>query len=328
MRLAHPWLLLLLLLVPLIFYRERARRSAVEAALRVPDMVALRAAGSSLRTRFVRLLPYLETAALILCVLILARPQSGVREREVLSEGIDIVLAMDISGSMKAMDLKPNRLIAAKEVAKSFVEGRQGDRIGLVVFAADSFTQCPLTLDYGVLRDLIDQVDFGVIEDGTAIGMGIANASNRLKDSKAKSKVIILLTDGVNNAGRVDPVTAARLAEALGIRIYTVGAGVEGEAPYPVDDPVFGRRTMMVRSTIDEKTLGSIAEITGGEFFRARDEGTLKSIYERISTMEKTTVESREFVRYDELGPIMLLPAFILLAGVLLLESTLFLKVP
>ncbi len=328
MRLAHPWLLLLLLLVPLIFYRERARRSAVEAALRVPDMEALRAAGSSLRTRFVRLLPYLETAALILCVLILARPQSGIREREVLSEGIDIVLAMDISGSMKAMDLKPNRLIAAKEVAKSFVEGRQGDRVGLVVFASDSFTQCPLTLDYGVLTDLIDQVDFGVIEDGTAIGMGIANASNRLRESKAKSKVIILLTDGVNNAGRVDPITAARLAKALGIRIYTVGAGVEGEAPYPVDDPVFGRRTMMVRSTIDEKTLGSIAEITGGEFFRARDEGTLKAIYERISTMEKTTVESREFVRYDELGPIMLLPAFILLAGVLLLESTLFLKVP
>jgi Ca-activated chloride channel homolog len=328
MRLAHPWLLLLLLLVPLILYRERGRRAAVESALRVPDLEALRSAGTSFRARLVRLLPWLELGALLLCVVILARPQSGIREREVLSEGIDIVLALDISGSMKAMDLKPNRLVAAKEVAKAFVAGRQGDRIGLVVFASDSFTQCPLTLDYGVLRDLIDQVDFGAIDDGTAIGMGIANASNRLKESKAKSKVIILLTDGVNNAGRVDPITAARLAAALGIRVYTVGAGVEGEAPYPVDDPVFGRRTMMVRSTIDEVTLREIARITGGEFFRARDENTLKSIYDRISTMEKTTVETREFVRYDELGPIMLLPALILLGLVLLLESTLLLKVP
>jgi Ca-activated chloride channel family protein len=328
MRLAHPWLLLLLLLLPLILYRERNRRAAVEAALMVPDLEVLKSAGASLRTRLVRLLPFAELLALLLCVVILARPQSGVREREVLSEGIDIVLALDVSGSMKAMDLKPNRLVAAKEVAKAFVAGRQGDRIGLVVFASDSFTQCPLTLDYGVLADLIDQVDFGVVDDGTAIGMGIANASNRLRESKAKSKVIILLTDGVNNAGRVDPITAARLAAALGIRVYTVGAGVEGEAPYPVDDPVFGRRTMMVRSTIDETTLKEIARLTGGEFFRARDESTLKSIYDRISTMEKTTVETREFVRYDELGPIMLLPALILLGLVLLLESTVLLKVP
>jgi Ca-activated chloride channel family protein len=328
MRLAHPWLLLLLLLVPLILYRERGRRAAVEAALRVPDLEALKRAGTSMRVRLVRLLPALELAALLLCVVILARPQSGIREREVLSEGIDILLALDVSGSMKAMDLKPNRLAAAKAVAKEFVAGRQGDRIGLVVFAAQSFTQCPLTLDYGVLADLITQVDFGVVDDGTAIGMGIANAANRLKESKAKSKVIILLTDGVNNAGRVDPITAARLAAAVGIRVYTVGAGVEGEAPYPVDDPVFGRRTMMVRSTIDETTLKEIARLTGGEFFRARDENTLKSIYDRISSMEKTTVETREFVRYDELGPVMLLPALILLGLVLLLESTFLMKVP
>ncbi len=328
MRLAYPWLLLLLLLIPLILYRERERRRRVEAPLKISDTTALQRSGASWRTAVARLLMPLELLALVLTVLILARPQSDVREREVVSEGIDIVLAVDISGSMKAEDFKPNRLVAAKEVAKKFVAGRQGDRIGLVVFSADSFTQCPLTLDYGVLTDLIDQVDFGMIDDGTAIGMGIANAANRLKDAKGKSRVVILLTDGVNNAGRIDPLTAARLAKTLGIRVYTVGAGVEGEAPYPVDDPVFGRRMVMMRSTIDEETLKKIASTTGGEFFRARDTGTLEAIYSRISDMEKTKVETREYVRYDELGPIMLVPAFVLLGLVLVLESTLLIKVP
>jgi Ca-activated chloride channel family protein len=328
MRLAHPWLLALLLLVGLILLRERNRRRDVEVALAVPETATLRAHAATWRTWLARLLPPLEMVALILTVVILARPQSEVREREVVSEGIDIILAIDVSGSMKAEDFKPNRLTAAKEVAKDFVSDRRGDRIGLVVFASDSFTQCPLTVDYGVLTDLIDQVDFGMIEDGTAIGMGIANAANRLKEAKGESRVIILLTDGVNNAGRIDPMTAARLATALGIKVYTVGAGIEGEAPYPVDDAIFGRRTVMVRSTIDEDALRMIAGATGGEFFRARDSGTLKEIYERISEMETTRVETREYVRYDELGPVMLLPAFILLLAVLLLESTLVLKVP
>lgn len=328
MRLAHPWLLLLLLLVPLILLRERKRRRQVEAALSMPETAVFRAAGGSFRTRLQRLLMPLELLGLILTVLILARPQTGVKEREVVSEGIDIVLALDVSGSMRAEDFKPNRLAAAKEVAKEFIGGRQGDRIGLVVFSADSFTQCPLTLDYGVLSDLIDQIDFGMIADGTAIGMGIANAANRLRESPGKSKVVILLTDGVNNAGRIDPITAAGLAKALGIRVYTVGAGVEGEAPYPVDDPVFGRRTVMMRSTIDEEVLRRIAATTGGEFFRARDQGTLAAIYDRISELEKTKVETREYVRYDELGPLLLLPAFIIVGLILLLESTLLLKVP
>lgn len=328
MRLAHPWLLLLLLLVPLILHRERNGRRRVEAALHMPETAAFRAAGGGIRPTLVRFLMPLEIVGLVLTVLILARPQTGVKEREVVSEGIDIVLALDISGSMRAEDFRPNRLVAAKEVAKKFIAGRQGDRIGLVVFSADSFTQCPLTLDYGVLSDLIDQVDFGMITDGTAIGMGIANAANRLRESPGKSKVVILLTDGVNNAGRIDPMTAAGLAKALGIRVYTVGAGVEGEAPYPVDDPVFGRRTVMMRSTIDEDVLRRIAETTGGEFFRARDQGTLAAIYERISAMEKTKIETREYVRYDEIGPLLLLPAFVLLGVVLLLESTILLKVP
>ncbi len=328
MRLAHPWLLLLLLLVPLILLRERKRRRQVEAALSMPETAVFRAVGGSFRTRLQRVLMPLELVGLILTVLILARPQTGVKEREVVSEGIDIVLALDVSGSMRAEDFKPNRLTAAKEVAKKFIGGRQGDRIGLVVFSADSFTQCPLTLDYGVLSDLIDQVDFGMIADGTAIGMGIANAANRLRESPGKSKVVILLTDGVNNAGRIDPITAAGLAKALGIRVYTVGAGVEGEAPYPVDDPVFGRRTVMMRSTIDEEVLRRIAAATGGEFFRARDQGTLAAIYDRISELEKTKVETREYVRYDELGPLLLLPAFIIVGLILLLESTLLLKVP
>jgi Ca-activated chloride channel family protein len=328
MRLAHPWLLLLLLLVPLILLRERNRRRGVEAALHMPETAVFRSAGGSFRPRLARLLMPLELVGLILTVLILARPQTGVKEREVVSEGIDIVLALDVSGSMKAEDFRPNRLAAAKEVAKKFIAGRQGDRIGLVIFSADSFTQCPLTLDYGVLTDLIDQVDFGMVADGTAIGMGIANAANRLRESPGQSKVVILLTDGVNNAGRIDPITAAGLAKALGIRVYTVGAGVEGEAPYPVDDPVFGRRTVMMRSTIDEDVLRRIAATTGGEFFRARDTGTLAAIYDRISQMEKTKVETREYVRYDEIGPILLLPAFVLLGVILFLESTILLKVP
>jgi Ca-activated chloride channel family protein len=328
MRLAYPWLLLLLLALPLILRRERRRRQGVEASLTLSDLTAFRAASSGLRPRLARILPAVELAALCLTIIILARPQSGVKEREVLTEGIDIVLAIDVSGSMKAEDFKPNRLVAAKKVAQEFIRGRQGDRIGLVVFASDSFTQCPLTLDYGVLIDLVEQVDFGIVADGTAIGSGIANAANRLRDSKAKSKVIILLTDGVNNAGRIDPLTAAKLAGALGIRVYTVGAGVEGEAPYPVDDPVFGRRTVMMRSTIDEETLRAIAERTGGEFFRARDSRTLTAIYDRISKMETTRMETREFVRYDELGPVMLLPALGLLLIVLVLESTVLLKVP
>jgi len=328
MRLAHPWLLVLLLLIPLILYRERNGRRRVEAALHMPETAAFRAAGGGIRPALARFLMPLEIVGLVLTVLILARPQTGVKEREVVSEGIDIVLALDVSGSMRAEDFRPNRLSAAKEVAKRFIAGRQGDRIGLVVFSADSFTQCPLTLDYGVLSDLIDQVDFGMIADGTAIGMGIANAANRLRASPGKSKVVILLTDGVNNAGRIDPITAAGLAKALGIRVYTVGAGVEGEAPYPVDDPVFGRRTVMMRSTIDEDVLRRIAATTGGEFFRARDQGTLAAIYDRISDLEKTKVETREYVRYDELGPLLLLPAFVIIGVILLRESTLLLKVP
>ncbi len=328
MRLAYPWLLLLLLVLPLILRRERRRRFEVEAALAVPGIAALASARGRWRVVLARSMPALELAALALTIIILSRPQSGVREREVTSQGIDIVLAMDVSGSMKAEDLKPNRLGAAKEVAKKFVSGRKGDRIGLVVFSADAFTQCPLTLDYGVLTDLIEQLDFGMVADGTAIGSGIASAANRLRGSEAKSKVIILLTDGVNNAGRIDPLTAARLAGALGIRVYTVGVGVEGEAPYPVDDPMFGRRIMMVRSTIDEETLKAIAKQTGGEFFRAQDSGTLEAVYDRISQMETTRIESREYVRYDELGPVMLLPALVLLLTILIFESTLLLKVP
>jgi Ca-activated chloride channel family protein len=201
--------------------------------------------------------------AIFIFILAFARPQAGQKEEEIITEGIDIMLTLDISGSMKAEDFAPqNRLGAAKEVLKEFIKSRKNDRIGMVVFSRYSFTQCPLTLDYGVLLELLDKVDIGMIEDGTAIGMAISNAVNRLRDSTVKSKIIILLTDGVNNAGKIDPMTAAKAAKALGIKIYTVGAGRPGGAMYPVEDPIFGKRYVQMETEIDETLLKNIATET------------------------------------------------------------------
>ncbi len=233
-------------------------------------------------------------------ILSLARPQDKLTTIERNAEGIDIVMVLDMSSSMKAEDLKPNRFEAAREVAKQFVDKRISDRIGLVTFAMKSFTVVPPTLDYRLLKQLIDEVSMGIIEDGTAIGMGIATAINRLKDSEATSKVIILLTDGQNNAGEIDPVTAADLAVSYGIKIYTIGAGTRGTAPYPVQDPIFGRRYQNIQVNIDEEMLTSVAELTGGQYYRATNTEQLTSIYDEIDQLERSEVEEIIYTDYED----------------------------
>jgi len=308
-----PYMLLLLLVVPLLFWRARRARNA---GIKYSDIGLLkRKAASTWRIRCHQALPYLRGAVLSLLVVGLARPQAGTSSEEILTKGIDIVLTLDVSTSMKAEDFRPdNRLAVAKRVASDFIRGRKNDRIGLVVFAAKSFTQCPLTLDYGMLQQMLAQVNFGMIEDGTAIGSAIGTSINRLKDSKAKSKVIILLTDGVNNRGEIDPVTAAELAKSLGIKIYTIGAGTVGTAPYPVDDPVFGRRYVQVKVDLDEATLRKVAELTSGRYFRATSAEALKRIYDEISNLEKTEIKSRKHVNYRELFGWFVFPALGLFA--------------
>ena len=247
-----------------------------------------------------RHLPYiLKIIAAALLIIAIARPQSTANWEESTTEGIDIVLAMDISGSMLARDLKPDRLEASKDVAMDFISKRKNDRVGLVIFAGESFTQCPLTTDHNVLLNLFKDVKSGMVADGTAIGMGLATAVNRLKDSKAISKVIILLTDGVNNSGMVPPLTAAEIAQKFGIRVYTIGVGTEGFAPYPFQTP-FGIQYQDVEVKIDEKSLQDIAILTDGKYFRAINNNSLKEIYKDIDALEKSKIEVTEFHKRSE----------------------------
>jgi len=328
MTLAHPWMLgLLPLLIALAFLWGRSRRR-IERGLSFPAPPALpRVAGR--RAHLARWLPALRLLALAILVVALAGPRLG-RARVVShSEGVDIVLAIDISGSMRALDFPPgDRLEAAKEVARRFIAGRRGDRIGLVVFASSAYTQCPLTSDQGVLLELLDGIRIGDIADGTAIGMAVGTALNRLKAVPGESRVIILLTDGMNNTGALDPLTAAELARSLGVRIYTIGAGTRGMAPYPFDDPVFGRRIRQVEVDLDEETLRRIADVTGGLYFRATDAESLARIYERIDELEKRTVESSEYVEFRDVGAGFLWPALLLLLAELGLRATWLRRLP
>lgn len=294
---AHRGYFVLLLLIPLLWWWERRRQ---RSALRFSDTSLLPNPGV-----FERMLARLPlgfySLALVFLTFALARPQKGRQFEELQTQGIDIMLGLDISGTMQAADFLPkNRLTVAKERAKEFVSRREGDRIGLVIFAATSLTQCPLTLDHKVLTDNLDRVDFGILEDGTAIGMGIASATARLKDSKAREKVIVLLTDGRNNTGDIDPLTAAQTAAALGVKIYTIGVGSKGPVPFPVDDPFFGRRYIQVEVDLDPVTLEQIAEITGGKFFLATDPAALKQVYEEIDRLEPTTFKTRRYTLYQE----------------------------
>lgn len=265
--------------------------------------------------------------AIALIIVAIARPQSTLSWKDEESEGIDIVLALDISSSMLARDFTPDRMEAAKDLAIQFISGRRNDRIGLVVFSGESFTQCPLTTDHAVLINLFRDIKSGMIEDGTAIGMGLATSVSRLKDSDAKSKVIILLTDGVNNQGAIAPATAAELAQTFGIRVYTIGVGSEGTAPYPITTP-FGIQLRNIPVEIDEETLQEIAENTGGEYFRATDNNKLKQIYEQIDKLEKSKIEVKEFSQKDEeFLSFVLLAAFLLLTD-MVLRNTLLRQIP
>ncbi|MBK8230193.1 MAG: VWA domain-containing protein [Candidatus Eisenbacteria bacterium] len=328
MSFAYPWLLLLLP-VPLVFLWLRHRNERAMTVAAQWSSLAPHLTRATARTRYARFLPLLRTLALLCLVVALARPRFGEREVEVTTEGVDIVLALDISGSMKAEDFQPhNRLYVAKHAAEEFIEGRENDRIGLVVFASNSFTQCPLTTDYEVLKRLLGEVNFGDVKDGTAIGMGIVNAVNRLKDVPGRSRVVILLTDGQNNAGSVDPITAAELAHSMGVRIYTIGAGSEDEAPYPVDDPLWGRRYVRLPASVDDATLTQVADITGGRYYRATDAEALARIYREIDGMEKTKVETREWVNYSEVGSYLAIPALLLVLAEFLLSFTWLRRLP
>lgn len=285
------------------------------------------------KLRLARNILFLRLAGLILVILALARPVSPVADSKIESEGIDIVLALDCSTSMLAEDfklaaLRQNRLEVVKSVVKDFIKGRNSDRIGITAFAARAYTVCPLTLDYGWLMENLSRVRTGMIEDGTAIGSGLASALNRLKDSKAKSKVVILLTDGRNNTGDIAPSTAAEAAKALKIKVYTIGAGTKGLAPYPVKDFFGNTGYQSIEIDIDEDALKDIAAKTQGRYFRATDTESLREIYKEIDRMEKTGIEEKGYLEYNELFPYFLLPGIGLLLLEIVLGNTVLRKLP
>jgi Ca-activated chloride channel family protein len=326
-RFASPDFLWLLLLLPAIIYYLWWRRKRMVVVLQFSSLQIFRNIPRTVREQLRHVPITLRLLAISLFIIALAQPQSVSDKQNISTEGIDIVLELDISGSMLAEDFSPNRIEAAKQVASEFIDGRINDRIGLVVFSAESFTQCPLTTDYPVLKNLLREVKNGMIADGTAIGLAIANGVNRLKDSKAKSKVMILLTDGVNNRGEIDPITAARIAATYGIRIYTVGVGAQGEAPYPVQTP-FGIRRQLIRVDLDEKGLTQVAEMTGGKYFRATDNRKLKAIYKEIDQLERTKIEVTAYKRYSELFSSWLLAGLIAVLLEVGLKSTVLRKNP
>jgi Ca-activated chloride channel family protein len=309
-----------------------AKRWSRPSGLRYADVKLAASSGNSWRITLRPILTALRVLAMALIIIAVARPQTGQARDIIKGEGVDIALVQDISGSMASLDFEPqNRLEAAKQVIADFVQGRPYDQIGLVVFASNAFSQSPPTTDHNVLLRLLDRTELATdlgIDDGTAIGMGLANAGNMLKNSDARSKVIILLTDGVNNAGEIDPLTAAEAAEALGIRVYTIGMGRPGQVPVPVVN-IFGREEIVYQeSALDEATLQEIADITGGRYFRAEDTAGLKQIYDEIDNLEKSQIEVERFTRYQELLGWLLVPALGLVVVEMSLKKTLFRKLP
>jgi len=324
---AYPWVLYFLSIIPLMIAWYIFRGLKVQSSVKYSSLNIFKGVPSTLREKL-RHIPFaVRMLAIGLLIVALARPQSFRSGENVTTEGIDITMVLDISGSMLAEDLKPNRLEAAKNVIDNFVEGRISDRIGLVVFSRDAFTQCPLTIDYNVLRNLLLDIRSGMIEDGTAIGNAIANGINRLKDSNAKSKIIILVTDGVNNSGEVDPISAAEMAKTFGIRVYTIGVGTRGEAPYPVKTP-FGTRYQMVPVEIDEAVLQKISGLTDGQYFRATNNRALKEIYDKIDKLEKTKIEITSYKNASEKYLSWLWWGMILLLVELGLSRTILRKLP
>jgi Ca-activated chloride channel homolog len=296
---AYPHFFYLLVLIPMMILWHWKVKNKRKTQLRLSDVSVFKEKKTSFRERIHSFPLGLRIIATALIIVALARPQSTSKGQNVTSEGISIVLAMDLSSSMLAEDLKPNRIEAAKKVAMDFIESRPTDLIGLVVFSGESFTQSPITSDHSVLKNLMSELKSGLLQDGTAIGEGLATAVLRLKDSKAKSKVIILLTDGVSNAGSIAPVTAGEIAKTYGIRVYTIGVGRNGTAPYPVKTP-FGIQYQNMEVQIDEPVMRQISETTDGKYFRATDNKSLKQIYAEIDKMEKTKIEVTEFKRHSE----------------------------
>jgi len=319
-RFVTPSLLALVAVIPAAYLLKRNWAGKRWGALRYSSISVVVTSGGS-RWQWVRILPdALRGLALALFVVALARPQTGITSENVTAEGIDIVLVLDVSTSMLAEDLRPNRLEAAKSVATEFVSGRNNDRIGLVAFAGEAVTQAPLTLDVGVIASLTQELEAGMLEDGTAVGMGLGTAVKRLELSEAPSKVVILLTDGRNNTGEIGPLTAARIAQALEVRVYTIGVGGTGPANFPITStPRGGPRYQRIQVDLDEGSLGQIAELTGGRYFRATDEEGLLEIYREIDQLERTEIEVDRFTRYQERFQLPLLVglALILLEGVL-----------
>ena len=324
---ANPkYLYLLLLLIPMIaWYIWKARKA--QPTIRISSANAFKNLPANYKIHL-RHLPFLlRLIAVALIIITLARPQSTDTWSNTTTEGIDIAMALDISTSMLAEDLKPNRVEAAKNVAGDFIQGRKYDNIALILFAGESFTQVPLTTDHAVLQNLLHSAKVEMIQDGTAIGLGLANAVSRLKDSKAKSKVVILLTDGSNNTGEIAPLTAAEIARTFGVRVYTIGVGTQGMAPYPIPT-AFGVRYQNLPVEIDEQTLTQIADITGGKYFRATDNNKLKAIYDEIDKMEKTKLNVTKYNKRQEEYKNYALLAFALLLTEILLRQTLLRNIP
>ena len=320
---AQPLFLYLLVLIPVMVAFYLLKQQKATASLRMPGLQPFVNASKTFRHYLRHILFAFRTLAVTLLIIVLARPQTSDQFQDMSTEGIDIVLALDISGSMLAQDFRPNRIEAAKNVAIEFISGRPYDRIGLVVFSGESFTQCPLTTDHAVLINLLREVQSGMIEDGTAIGMGLATAVNRIKDSEAKSKVIILLTDGVNNRGEIAPATAAGIAKTYGIRVYTIGVGTQGVAPYPVQTP-YGTHYQDMQVEIDETILREIAQTTGGKYFRATDNDKLIQVYNEIDKLEKSKIDVKQFNRKEEKFLLPALIAFCLLLFEILARNTIF----
>jgi Ca-activated chloride channel family protein len=326
---ADPKILLLLLVIPFLIWRHVWRTRHGQGSLRFASTLALEGIRTSWTVCFQHFLFGLCILALILSIVALARPQKGTQAEEVLTDGVDIVIALDASGSMAAEDFEPrNRFFVAKLVVDKFIEGLRHDRVGLVVFAAKALTRCPLTLDYGILHNILSDTELGTIEDGTAIGNALATCLNRLRGSKAKSKVIILVTDGVNNRGEIQPYDAAEMARALAVKVYTIGVGSSGTARFPVNDPVYGKYYADMQVEIDEASLKQIAEITKGLYYHATDRPSLERIFKDIGRLEKTKIQVKTYTDYSERFLEFLLPALALVLIGTIADFTRFRKIP
>ncbi len=328
LRFEDPWLLLILLLSPILVWRERRSVNAILYSSIIP----LKEAGFD-RSEILEVIPtILRFLAIALFIIAFARPQQGHKKTEIISQGVDIVLAIDTSGSMQALDFKKNnspvtRLTVVKDVVSDFITNRDKDRIGMVVFGAEAFTQSPLTLDHQILGSFLSKLKIGMAGDSTAIGSAIGISIKRLKDLKSKSKIIILLTDGRNNSGKIPPLQAAEIAKTLGIKIYTIGVGKKGKAPFLVDT-ILGKRLIYQNVDIDEKTLKNISKITNAQYFRATDTETLKSIYEHINLLEKSEVKTLDHSEYTELFHYILIPGLLLLITEIIISNSILRKVP